>query len=228
MNSKELEFATTINRLDFAASAGWAGLRFSGHLTQLGVFLSHMDFSRVSLSRAKLEGVDMSNSNFFGAYMDQSRLTRCNIDGCNFSQSLLSDAGIIETAGENGSFYKSNLRSIRIEKTQLLRFNFDECNLSGATFGGSNLKDCTFRKALFSRSNRYSHRAPTQVGGTFTGCDFAEADMRHVVFDGWVFQDAHLTEALLTGSNFSGAAFVGLTTWPDGVQDNEIRWEEFV
>ncbi|HEY9706357.1 MAG TPA: pentapeptide repeat-containing protein, partial [Allocoleopsis sp.] len=79
------------------------------------------DFSWVSLSQANLTGLNLSDSNFYGANLSETNLENANLSNVNFARTNLQ---------------KANLRNANLTKVKLYKTNLDDADLTNADLTG--------------------------------------------------------------------------------------------
>jgi uncharacterized protein YjbI with pentapeptide repeats len=107
-----------------------------------------MVFSNVSLSKANLDGVNLSQSKFWnsdapGASFWDGILENTVFSGVNLSAATFTNANMI----------RANLEGADLSNAELWRANLESGNLDGAKMLGANMQQCKLVKATMTRCN---------------------------------------------------------------------------
>jgi uncharacterized protein YjbI with pentapeptide repeats/beta-lactamase regulating signal transducer with metallopeptidase domain len=144
-----------------------------------GANLSGTNFSGSDLSRARLDGADLTNAVFSGADIGGTSFRGARMDGVRFAGISLSHA----------NFDASTLRSVLVHGCS--GCDMSHMDLRGADFHGVSLAGADFSHSDLSGANL--------SGGHFSGVSFDHANLDR----------ADLRNAKLTGCSLSGASLKG-------------------
>lgn len=120
----------------------------SGHYSNESLFLDGIDLHganlkgwqtwRLSLRRANLTNVDLSDADLAGAEFEAAILRYANFEGTSLWQA---------------SFAKADLCSANLRKTDLTKSNFHESNLTKADLRGARFEDTYMRDAILTEAD---------------------------------------------------------------------------
>lgn len=108
------------------------------------------------------EGCDLSNATLEGSSFSEVAFSHSKVIGIQWQKSGLSFRVSYQSCIMNyGSFFKRNLKQIKILDCQAKEVDFAECNLQKSDFTGTNLEKARFlqsdlREADFSGAQNYS------------------------------------------------------------------------
>ena len=137
-----------------------------------------LDFAK--LSKARMDGINLSGSSFINANLREADLSRSRTDDLVASFS-------------GADLYKANL-----DWTDFKGAEFQRTNMADST-----CRDATFCEAIFVGSNL---RGAVFRGGHLEKADFTQANLEKADFAGASLKKADLTRANLTGADFTGAS----------------------
>jgi len=109
-----------------------------------GVKGKRLERPHANLSRANLDGANLSRANLDGANLDGANLSRANLDGANLdganlSRANLSRANLSRANLDGANLSRANLDGANLDGANLSRANLDGANLSRANLSGANL-----------------------------------------------------------------------------------------
>lgn len=137
---------------------------------------------RTVFCRARLDGASA-----IGVKLDTADFTEAQLDGANFTGSLMPELRAYEVSAEDAIFERSVIQNAR----------FDGGVLSRARFDGAHAEDSMWDRAVLDGVSFARAR--------LTGASFTKASLRKAHLDG-----AELAEARFNRANLSGAHFLGV------------------
>lgn len=137
---------------------------------------------RTVFCRARLDGASA-----IGVKLDTADFTEAQLDGANFSGSLMPELRAYEVSAEDAIFERCVIQNAR----------FDGGVLSRARFDGAHAEDSMWDRAVLDGVSFTRAR--------LTGASFTKASLRKAHLDG-----AELAEARFNRANLSGAHFLGV------------------
>ncbi|CAF1465272.1 unnamed protein product [Rotaria sp. Silwood1] len=177
-------------------------------------YLNEIDFTRTSMNKVSLHGVDIVNGTFANRHLDSWDLTESNLTGAIFSGCSLN----------NMYFYKTTLIKANFSHTKLVSTTFNQSDLTDTTFVGVSGSEIMFNYVKLVRAD-FSNARIDEVGYTtsnlvnanfcqaklvpssFTMCNMTRtnlygADLRYSKLVGTVLEYANLVRADLTNIDF--------------------------
>jgi len=139
------------------------------------------DFSGLKNLHEKFNSANMQRCLFIGSTMSGLLLNRNNIDGCDFTDSDISNSQIQSCNIGNTVFKNCSLKETEISKS-----NINACDFSDADFTKT-----TFKSGNFAKN--------TIANATWNSTSFIEMQIQDIVFDG-----------TLDGCFFENCAFYGV------------------
>lgn len=223
------------------ANMDLSGIDFSGaHLESVDFShsnLSGANFADAVLAHARLDGAIAINTSFRGANLGSAGLVGAVFDGADLQDAILAhchfercqlrgaklagaqwmdttwnaaDGRALEASGQ--TFYKLDLRSLRLEEADLRGCTFIECDLSSARLNGARLGGSSFVDCKLEGAQLVAVQAPNAsfVKGTrLRGANLAQSVLRDANLGGMDLEGASLVRADLKGANLAGAILAG-------------------
>lgn len=124
--------------------------------------LREATFWDCSFENCHFEGCDLSNANIEGSSFSQVTFAHSKAVGVQWQKTAIAfQVRYAHCVLNYGSFFKKNLKQIKLLHCQLKEVDFAECNLSRADFSGSDLENSRFlhtdlREANFAEAYHYS------------------------------------------------------------------------
>ena len=197
-------------------------------------------FYNTRLENVKLQGVDLTNSDFHGGSFSRADLSRSKFSGANLSAVNFTRAILC-----GGDFRKSKMSDAVFRDANLDRANLSEADLRDADLSGSNLKETSFRKAnlenaKFSLSEKnddteiynsinsdiddkiLSIDESENLESNFENADFSGANLNKADFEGLDLSGINFKEADLREANFRNSILDGVC-----FQDADLRKTNF-
>jgi uncharacterized protein YjbI with pentapeptide repeats len=110
------------------------------------------DFSRKHIpADLDLREIVLPYSNFCGVFMKNQDLSEANLEGCLFTDALLSHTIFAEANLEGCDFSRANLVGANFMNANLRGTDFENCDLTGADFRGADLTDARFPGAILDK-----------------------------------------------------------------------------
>ena len=135
------------------------------------------DFQDAILSDVNLSGSDLRNTNFWGANLEKSNLSKTKLKRADLRWAIINDANL-EGAVLNGAI----MNNTQFIKANLSKITFHYADLSGAMLNGATLRGCNFSESILKKTN------------------FSNADLTNVLLRNADFSQVILTDAKLTNS----------------------------
>ncbi|WP_398491749.1 DUF2169 domain-containing protein [Variovorax sp.] len=182
-----------------------------------GAIAIDASFREANLGRAGLLGTVLDRADLQGAILSHCRFERTHLRGARLKGALWMDTVWNATDGreayaEGQTFYKMDLRSLRLEEADLRGCSFIECDLSNARIGGARLDgssfiDCNLEGAqlVSAQATSASFVSTTRMGGI----NLARAVLRDANLSDMNLEGASLVRSDLRGANLSGALLTG-------------------
>lgn len=184
--------------------------------------LRGINFSGVSLGKARLDGANLERANLSGAYLAETYFDRANLSWADLSQSLLAKASFrnanLNNANLNqaklleANLYQANLSGADLSEADLSLVNLMEADLSLANLSGANLYKAKLHKAdllgvdLAGTNLRKAVLSGTDLGAAdLSGVDLSKADLQGTDLSGADLSQANLSLANLSEADLSGA-----------------------
>jgi uncharacterized protein YjbI with pentapeptide repeats len=156
------------------------------------------DWSYFNLDSTRIVGiepaVDLRGLNACGSYLSKLALSKCTLDGANFSRATVQDI----------DFGESSLRNARFEGALLSKLGLSNCTLDGANFSSATVQDVefggsSFRNACFDGALLFNT--------SFSWCNLEEASFKQAQLGrvDETHRSARLQYAYLANADFSGA-----------------------
>jgi len=165
----------------------------------------------VSFNKAKLAATDFSGASLYDAkFLGAVASVKCNFDGANLTRSNLEEAYLSKS-----TFVYANLTSA----------NFAKAILHRAALTGATLKGTDFTKVDFERAELtgLDFRDCICRNAFFRHADMGRSCLEYLDLDAADFQDANLTNALLTATRMRGANLDRACLREAGL--GEVDWE---
>lgn len=207
-----------LERADFQRR-DYVGFDLAG-LNLKHVNMTACDFSRASLIRAVLEGINADGALFVGARLDGADMTSANIPDADFSNAKLQGATFNNCNALGSTFDKADLRkavfrgkprfaSTSLEGANLSNVVFGDADLSGACLDGADLSGAQLDDANFTSASMRGvclHKAVLR-GTNLANADLSGADLRGLTHEGHNF------------CNFTGMQLDGATDIPTALHE---------
>lgn len=163
----------------------------------------------INLENSILQGIDLSNKNFFQA----------NLKGANFQGTSSTDGKLLKANFRNANLSGSNLSFLDLSDLNFTNCDLSQANLNqtriiGTDFTGSNLQSSTLTAAFIQRAKFVSadmRNLPidpatgrSKLRATIADSDFSYADMSGLVLRGTQFVRS---STFLLGCNFTNTNF---------------------
>jgi len=155
------------------------------------------NLSGAILSREKLKGADMSESNLSHTNLSHADLSDSNLTGSNLS---------------NANIRSANLSSANLSKADFSHTNLENSNLIYARLNGSNLDGARLVKANISYANlvNSSFKNSILTEANFIGANLSGANLSHASLNGANLKRVRMSQfklkVNLTGADLTGAA----------------------
>lgn len=168
-----------------------------------------IDFSKVSLRRAKITGcsfrqADLTLSNLQGSQLQnndfsQAKLIAADLGGCDLSGSILFQANMLTAVTrnaklENIDFRGHDISGLMLRDVSLLGSNLEGQDLSRVDLTNSNLTRVNLQGANLTKT-------------LFVGAQLISADLRGANFSSTNFREANLQNIDLSGFDLRGSDF---------------------
>jgi uncharacterized protein YjbI with pentapeptide repeats len=206
---------------------GQTALNWSQDATVLKQNLSGSDFSFSAMVNWDLSGLNLSNTTWYQARVNGSKIAGANVSGANFSNAFLdkTDMHGMNLSGLNftsATLRRTNLTGVTLTNANLTaviadQTDLSDLDLSGATLDGMSLEGANLSNATVATAVPFGWYAPSLIAtnadfsgdkfmyGTFTDSDFSGADMSGTIFgDG---NTIDFSRAKFIGTDFTGATF---------------------
>ncbi|MBE9198952.1 MULTISPECIES: pentapeptide repeat-containing protein [unclassified Nodularia (in: cyanobacteria)] len=130
--------------------------------------LSHVNFSQLNLTDAKLAGADLTGANFnrtnltkailvgadlIGANLTEANLTEAELEGANFSEANLKNAIFSRALLRGAILKKADLTKAHLAEADFTHANLKEADLTEARLGGANFTRANLSSACFRRAD---------------------------------------------------------------------------
>lgn len=147
------------------------------------------DFSGLKNLHEKFNSSNMQRCLFIGAEMSKLLLSNNNIDGCDFTDSDLSNCRIQSSMLDKNKFSNCLLKDAAFSKNFI-----NECDFSGSDFTNVTLQSCYFTKSAIKNAR-------------LTGTSFLEMKMQDIVFEG-VIADCRFENCSFYGVKYQDATLL--------------------
>lgn len=137
-----------------------------------------------------------TEANLRGAQLPEASFTNCTLDEADLTGAMLEQARFIGGSGARLTAVDADLADTRFEHVDLANTRWNGALLAGTTYTDSRLVGARFTE----------HRG---VGYTFARCQMTMADLSGMSFRGEYLDHLILTEANLSGCDFTNAVFNG-------------------
>lgn len=193
--------------------------------------LSGANFTEAVLAHANLEGATAVGAIFVKANLGKARLAGAMFDGADFSEAMLMHSAFAHTQMRRAqfakanllestwgladwigaqlrgqTFYKLDLKGVRLSEADLSGANFIECDLTGVDLQGARLENATFATCKLDGANLRQAQAAGAVAvkdSSLAGADLSGADLSRFNFGAGNLRGAKLVRARLDGANLS-------------------------
>jgi uncharacterized protein YjbI with pentapeptide repeats len=152
------------------------------------------DFSGLKNLQEKFSSANMQRCLFIGSNMSGLLLNRNNIDGCDFTDSDISNSQIQSSNLGNNIFKNCSLKGTEFSKSNISACDFMDSDISNSQIQGSNLgnnifRNCSLKETEFLKSN---------IGD----CDFSDADFTKTTFKSSNFGKNTIANAKWNSTSF--------------------------
>ncbi|MBV6441248.1 MAG: hypothetical protein EPGJADBJ_02929 [Saprospiraceae bacterium] len=156
-----------------------------------------------NLSKAQLQGKDLSNANLNKADLTAANLARSNLNEANLFKANLTDADLTESTLE-----RTQLKEACLSGAFLTYTNLNDANITGATFIGSylkstemvnaNLSQTDLTGALIFDSNMTNAilKESNLSGATIRGGKIKNTNFSHCILSNTIFANTDLSECI--------------------------------
>lgn len=141
-----------------------------------------------------LEGSDLARLTAPGIRIEESRLSRVNLQGSRLPRWRCSDT----------EFLACNLANVDTTGGSFVRVGFVGSKLSGCRFSDALIRDVEFSDCKLDFSSFFGVKFK---GVTFTNCELPEAEFQGVEFDSVQFDGCKFDRAACSQSKFSATEF---------------------
>jgi uncharacterized protein YjbI with pentapeptide repeats len=227
-----------------AAGIGWVPKPGTNPMLA-GAYLQNAAWPEIALSKAVLDGADLSCANLWKANLPDAQAVKTDLSHAGLRKALLpklmapganlSHADLSQSKILLGRFTDANLEAADFRGADLRETTFIRTNLAGASFCGADLRQAIFGNVELDRAD---FSAANLQGVVLAGAKLCEAifedaklhgarlkgcDLEDMNLPGVDFSKADLSEANLTGASMRGANFNGANL--HGAYLAEIDWE---
>ena len=167
--------------------AGKAGKKLNWDMSKLNLVDS--DFSGLKNLHEKFSSSNMQRCLFIGSNMSGLLLNSNNVDGCDFTDSDISNS--------------------QIQSSNLSKNIFKNCSLKETTFSKSNINACNFSDADFTKTTFKSNSflKNTIANAKWNSTSFIEMQIQDIVFEG-TFDSCFFEYCTFYGVKFQNATLI--------------------
>jgi uncharacterized protein YjbI with pentapeptide repeats len=141
------------------------------------------DFSGLKNLHEKLSSSNMRRCLFIGSNMSGLLLNSNNVDGCDFTDSDISNSKIQSSNLANNIFKNCSLQETEFSKSNINACDFTDADFTKATFKSSNFMKNTITNAKWNNTSLFEVRIQDMVfEGTFDNCFFENCSFNGVKF----------------------------------------------
>jgi len=168
-----------------ARLADFSGFDFS-HCAKARDFLSNGDWTYAKFNFARLpfvtfKGHELKKASFVGADLRYAKFCYRGIEGCDFSDTICTDANFERVLIENSVFNRARMLRVNIKRAVFLRCELQNTLLSEVNAIGAYFDTCDLMQASFFRGAL--HRALIS-DSRLTDADFTSAQLRDGIMHG--------------------------------------------
>lgn len=147
------------------------------------------DFSGLKNLHEKFSSSNMQKCLFIGSNMSGLLLNNNNVDGCDFTDSDISNSKI-QSSNLGGNLFKN----CSLKETEFLKSNIHACDFSDADFTKTSFKYSNFMKNTISNAK-------------WNNTSFIEMQIQDVVFEG-TLEDCYFENSAFYGVKFQNATLI--------------------
>jgi len=192
---------TGLTQISLIQSA-YAQIRVDARIQTSFGSCSGCDLSKRRMNGMKMQDSDFSKSLFNSSNLSGARFDRANLSEAHFRKALLlrvvgknvnmSNASFREATLTEAALNNSNLTGTDFRRADLTRSTFDTTNFSDANLMSASAQDANFSNSIF-------------VGARLDHVNLQQANLTGGQFQNVKFGNAILRDAQITGANLSGA-----------------------
>ena len=168
-------------------------------------------FHKANLGKARLAGAVFDGADFSGAMMMHCAFAATQMRRAVFAQTQLLETTWGEADWQGAqlrgqTFYKLDLKGMRLSEADLSGANFIECDLTAVDLQAARLENATFVTCRLDGADLRQAQAAGAVAvknSSLSGTDLSGADLRRFNFGASNLRGAKLVRARLDGANLS-------------------------
>lgn len=224
-------------------SVQWPSISFAkrkiGHADFSNANLSGSDFSNNVIDGVGFEQANLTGANFVGSTakivrfdccdfeesdLSIASLLNCSMCNVNAQQTLFKKALLFNCRMKNSNFHLADFRGAEIQDCDLSGVLFSGAKFIGARIVGSNIDGADFTNATFEKAQLAGCLNTAEFGGAiFPEANLRQCNLEDMKLHAPVFCGANLSRAQLTGTYFPNADFCNANLTRCGLA--EIEWE---
>lgn len=176
-------------------------------LIELDIVRGPMPKTGWDIKRVDLGGIDLSNSSFFGAKLNEANLKDTDLSNSDLSMADLGRADLSGANLSNANFYGAKLYKSNLSGANLQGAHFNMADLGRAALDRADLRyailhETNLREAYFSEAN-LSHALLSEAN--LSNANLSDANLSHADLSKAELIGAYLSEADLSFANFTQA-----------------------